>query len=335
MRAFEYARPESEAEAVEFLNEHGGNTAVLAGGTDLLNVLKADLAAPDRLVDLKHVPSLRTIGGVSDGGVKIGALATLAEIAENPQVADYRSVLDVIDGIRSIQIQSSGTLGGDLCHAPNCWYYRNGYGLLGWQNGKSLVAAGDNRYHAILLNQGPAKFVNASRFAPALIAWGAKVRILGPQFAKPSANQFVPLEHFYLIPQTPDQRPLLLQPGQFLSHLWLPDSHNRLSATYEILQLEGLDWPLASAACTLELTKGVVQDAKIVLGQVAPIPWVAAEAARSLIGKSVTVAAAEAAGEIAVANATPLSMNEYKVQLARTAVKRAILKAVGQWEEGV
>ncbi len=335
MRPFEYARPESETEAVEFLNEHGGNTAVLAGGTDLLNLLKADLAAPDRVVDLKHVPSLRTIGGMSDGGVKIGALVTLTELDQSPQLADYRSLLDVVDGIRSIQIQSSGTLGGDLCHAPNCWYYRNGYGLLGWQNGESLVSAGDNRYHAILLNQGPAKFVNASRFAPALIAWGAKACILGPKFAKPSANQWVPLEHFYLVPQTPDQRPLLLQPGQFLSHIWIPDSHNRLSATYEVLQLEGLDWPLASAACTLEISGGVVRDARIVLGQVAPIPWVAAEAARSLIGNSVTAATAEAAGDIAVANATPLSMNEYKVQLARTAVKRAILKAAGQGEEGV
>ncbi len=327
MRPFEYARPDTEAEALEFLNEHDGQTAVLAGGTDLLNLLKADLAAPARVVDIKHIPSLQAVEAV-EGGIQIGALLTLADLDDHPLAADYRSLLDVIDGVRSVQVQNSGTIGGDLCHATNCWYFRNGYGLLGWEQGESLVAAGDNRYHAILGNQGPAKYVNASRFAPALIAWGAKVRVIGPA---PSDEQWLPLEYLYLIPQTAEQNPLLLQPGQLISHLWLPDTKNRVSATYEVLQLEGLDWPLAAAACTLDIEGGVVRDAKIVLGHVAPIPWVATEAARLLVGEPVTEETAQRAGDLAVSRATPLSMNDYKVQLARTAVKRAILKAAGQW----
>lgn len=330
MRPFEYARPESEAEAVEFLNEHGGNTAVLAGGTDLLNLLKADLAAPERVVDLKQVPSLREITPV-EGGIQIGALVTLAELDDHPLVADYRSLLDVVDGVRSVQIQNSGTVGGDLCHQPNCWYFRNGYGLLAWQDGESLVATGDNRYHAILGNQGPAKFVNASRFAPGLVAWGAKVRIIGPA---PTDEQWVPVEYFYLVPQTSGQSPLLLKPGQLITHVWLPETRNQVSASYEILQLEGLDWPLAAAACTLDIEEGLVRDARVVLGHVAPIPWLAQDAARMLVGQAVTVDSAQRAGDLAVSRATPLSMNEYKVQLARTAVKRAILKAAGQGEEG-
>lgn len=329
MRPFEYARPDTEAEALEFLGEHGGNTAVLAGGTDLLNLLKADLAAPARVVDLKHIPSLRTIESVNSG-IQIGALLTLAELDDHPLAADYRSLIDVIDGVRAVQVQHSGTIGGDLCHAPNCWYFRNGYGLVAWENGESLVAGGDNRYHAILGNQGPAKFVNASRFAPGLIAWGAKVRIIGPAAAD---EQWIPLEYLYLVPQTSDQSPLFLKPGQLISHVWLPDTKNQISATYEVLQLEGLDWPLAAAACTLDIEGGVVREAKIVLGHVAPIPWVAQEAARMLVGQSVNEELAQRAGDMAVSRATPLSMNEYKVQLARTAVKRAILKAAGPWEE--
>lgn len=328
MRPFEYARPDTEAEAIEFLNEHGGNTAVLAGGTDLLRLLKADLAAPARVVDIKHIPSLRMIEAV-DGGVQIGSLVTLAELDEHPIANDYRSLIDVVDGVRSVQVQQSGTIGGDLCHLPNCWYFRNGYGLLGRENGESLPETGDNRYHAILGNQGPAKYVNASRFAPALIAWGAKVRIIGPA---PSDEQWIPLEYLYLVPQTESQSPFVLKPGQLISHLWLPESRNRVSASYEVLQLEGLDWPLAAAACTLNISSGIVREASIVLGHVAPIPWVAQEAARLLIGQTVNEDSAQRAGDMAVGRATPLSMNEYKVQLARTAVKRAILRAAGQWE---
>lgn len=326
MTPFEYARPETEAEAVEFLGEHNGNTAVLAGGTDLMNLLKADLVAPQRVVDLKHIPSLKTVQP-ENGGVTIGAQVTLDELAEHPAVADYASIRDVIHGIRAIQVTSHGTLVGDLCLHPNCWYYRGGYGLTACQNGESLVATGDNRYHAILGNQGPAKFVSASRFAPAGIAWQAKVRVVGPQSA-----EWLPLEYFYVTPRTNQHGHTVLKPGQFISHVWLPDSREVRSATYEVLQMEGLDWPLAAAAACLDIEGGTVRDARIVLGHVAPVPWIAAEAARSLVGRQVNEETAAMVGDMAVSKATPLSMNEYKVQLARTAVKRAILKAAGQWE---
>jgi xanthine dehydrogenase YagS FAD-binding subunit len=328
MRPFEYARPVTEAEAVEFLIEHDGQTAVLAGGTDLLNLLKQDLVPVQRVVDIKHIPSLKEIVP-ENGGVKIGALVTLEELNQHALAADYRSLIDVIDGVRAIQIQCTGTVAGDLCLHPNCWYYRNGYGLTAWQNGESLVAAGDNRYHAILGNQGPAKFVSASRFAPGLIAWDAKVRIAGPS---PTAAEWVPLEYFYVTPRTNTQSHTILKPGQLITHVWLRPAENICSATYEVLQLEGLDWPLASAAACLDIEGGVVRDARVVLGHVAPVPWVAQAAARWLVGRPVTDETASTVGDMAVAGATPLSMNDYKVQLARTAVKRAVLKAAGLWE---
>lgn len=328
MKAFEYARPETEAEAIEFLGTDAGQTAVLAGGTDLVSLMKAELLTPSRVVDLKRIPSLREVTRV-EGGVQIGSLATLSDLAQHPLLGGYRSLFDVIDGVRAIQVQGSGTIGGDLCHLPNCWYFRGGYGLLAMENGVSLPEVGDNRYHAILGNSGPAKFVNASRFAPALIAWGAKVRVIGP---KSDQAEWLPLEYFYISPKTNSQGNTVLKPGQLISHVWLPDAANVVSATYEVLQTEGLDWPLASAGVTLGLDGGYVREARIVMGHVAPVPWLASEAARLLIGQPLNDDTAGVAADAAVARATPLSMNDYKVQLARTSVKRALLKAAGQLE---
>ncbi|MCA9113892.1 MAG: FAD binding domain-containing protein [Planctomycetaceae bacterium] len=331
MRPFEYASPETEAEAADLLADHDGNTAVLAGGTDLLTLLKRDLVTPQRVVDLKTVPSL--VGVTPDiDGVRIGALTPLDELQQNPLLAGYQSLLDAIDGIRSVQIQSMGTVGGDLCHLPNCWYFRSGHGLLAMENGESLVETGENRYHAILGNHGPAKFVSASRFAPGLISLGARVRIAGPGA---DDAETIPLEYFYITPRTERQGVTILRPGQFITHILLPSAAGIQSATYDVLASEGLDWPLVSAAAGVQVEGGLVRDCRIVLGHAAPVPWIAHEAARLLTGRPLNEETAAAAGAAAVAAATPLSRNGYKVQMAAVAVKRALLKATGQLEGGL
>jgi xanthine dehydrogenase YagS FAD-binding subunit len=329
MNSFEYASPRSEEEAVELLSAHGGNTAVLAGGTDLFNLLDAGCVAPERVVDIKNISSMQGVSLVS-GGVMVGALTTLDEILAHPLLAPYESLRQVADGVHAIQIQSTGTFGGDLCLHPNCWYYRNGYGLLAQQNGQSLVAEGRNQFHAVFGNRGPAKFVSASRFAPALIAWGAEARIVGPE---PGQVSMIPLEYFFVTPKSDGQGVTVLQPGQLLTHILLRDAREETaSASYEVLQLEGLDWPLASAGVCIETSGEVVREARVVLGHVAPTPWVSHDAAQTLVGKVIDERRAQAAGDAAVARATPLSENDYKVQIARTAVKRAILRAAGQLE---
>ena len=331
MKSFAYASPRTEAEVLGCLTTRGQTSAVLAGGTDLVGLMKADLVTPDVVVDLREVESMQGVETTSDG-VWIGALTTLDDVLKSDVLRPYGSLGQVADAHHAIQIQSSGTLGGDLCHLPNCWYYRSGYGLLAMKDGESLVATGDNRYHAILGNQGPAKFVSASRFAPAMIAWGAKVRIAGP---RPDQEEILPLEHFYLTPKSVNQGVTVLKPGQLLTHIWLPQPKNLVSASYEVLQLKGLDWPLASASATLDVEGGVVRGARVVLGHVAPTPWVSQEAAGVLVGQTLSEDLATAAGEAAVSLATPLSNNSYKVQLARVAVKRAVLKAVGLLEGGL
>jgi xanthine dehydrogenase YagS FAD-binding subunit len=323
MKAFEYAAPREEAEVVDLLSPHWGQTEILAGGTDLLGLMKKMIVTPERVVNIKEIPTLRGIEADSQG-VVIGATTTLEEILDAPELDEYPAVKQALRGINSMQLQSQGTIGGELCQRPQCWYFRNGHGPLA-KNGR-LVAEGNNRYHAIFGNAGPAKFVNASRVAPALIALEARVRVIGP---RPDDESLLPLEFFYRTPRDEGQRENVLLPNQLLTHILLPPADGVLSATYEVRQSEGPDYPLAAAAAALRMEGGMVRDAHIVLGQVAPVPWVSADAVRSLIGLPVTEETAQAAGDAAVASATPLSENRYKVQLARVAVKRAILLAAG------
>lgn len=335
MRPFEYARPHTESEAVEMLQAHDGQTAVLAGGTDLMTLLKRDVVQPQRLVDIKRIASLKgiTVDPATEG-VLVGALVTLEEALESRSLAEHHAVLQVIQGHKAIQIQQNGTLIGDLTQLPHCWYFRNGYGLLAYQDGASLVEKGDNRYHAIFGNSGLAKFVSSSRFAPSMIAFGAKVRVIGPgQQGGSTTEEYIPLEYFYQTPKTESQGVHALKPGQLITHVWLPSASDIQSAAYEVLEMNGLDQPQASAAVALKMQSGLVKEARIVLGHVAPTPWVAQEASRVLIGQRLTESVASQVADVAVSRATPLSMNAFKVQMARASVKRALLRAIGQLGE--
>jgi xanthine dehydrogenase YagS FAD-binding subunit len=328
MTPYEYAQPVTEAEAVALLTERD-RTTILASGMDLVPMLQRSLVQPERVVDITRIESLRGVEA-TENGVSIGSLTTLEEILHSPLLAEYPSLADVVHGVRAIQVQQNGTLGGDLCHLPNCWYFRSGYGLLAREGNRSLPEIGDNRYHAIFGNSGAAKFVSASRLAPPLIAWGAKVRIAGP---KPEQEEWLPLERFYVTPKQERQGVTVLKPGQLITHLWLPETTGRVSATYEVIEMQGLDWPLCAAAVMLEMQQGIVRQARIVLGQVAPTPWISFPAASALIGQPVTPETAARAGQAAAREATPLSQNGYKVRLAETCVTRVLLKATGQLDE--
>ena len=329
MKNFAYAAPRTEAEVVSLLSAQPGQVEILAGGTDVMGLMKKMVVQPDLVVNIMEVRSMQTVEPLSDGGVSIGATTTLDDVLASKYMADYRAVTDAILGINSMQLQSQGTIGGEICQRARCWYYRNGHGLLG-EDGK-VVVQGDNRYHAILGNSGPAKFVSGSRIAPALIALDASLRVVGPGEEE---ERMVPVADFFRTPRHEAQRETVLEPNQFVSHIVLPPA-TRQSATYEVRQGAGPEYPLAGAAASLQLEGGIVRGATIVMGQVAPVPWISEEAAQTIRGLSVNQAIAEAAGQAAVAQATPLSENEYKVQLAKVAVKRAILLAAGLETGGI
>jgi xanthine dehydrogenase YagS FAD-binding subunit len=190
------------------------------------------------------------------------------------------------------------------------------------ETGRELVAAGENRYHAILGNDGPAKFVSPSTVVPVLIAYGAMVRIEGP-----NGKRELPLEKFFVIPKAEGEREHDLRPNEVVTEVLVPPATGVKAAHYEIRQREAFDWPLALAAVALKMSGSKVQTARVVLGYVAPVPWLSPEAAQTLQGQPVNEESAQKAAEAALQHATPLSSNGYKVQLARVALKRAILKA--------
>ena len=321
MQSFEYANPSTLQEALALLGTHWGATDVLAGGTDLISMMKDYLMTPKRLVNIKNIKELEGIQKSGDG-LRIGALVTMDELARSADVrGDYKSLADAAAGIPSPQIRHMGTVGGDLCQRPRCWYYRQGMGLLAMKDGKSLVADGENQYHSIF-GEGPAYFVSASSLAPALVSLDAKVKLVSAK-----GSREVPVSRFFLSPKDENAREIVLQPNEILTEIIVPSASGMRTATYEVRQKEALDWPLVAAAVALKMNGNTVSSARIVLGHVAPTPHDAAAAAKALAGKAITASTAEAAGKAAVAGAHPLSRNAYKVTLAKTAVKRALLEA--------
>jgi xanthine dehydrogenase YagS FAD-binding subunit len=324
MRAFEYASPKQKQQAVGLLGPQWDNAEVLAGGTDLLGLMKDDIVHPRRLVNIKDLQELHGISLRPQTGLRIGALTTLVELSEDATVKqNYPMLAAAASEAASPQIRNLATIGGNMCQRPRCWYFRNGFGLLPKdQSGKSLVLEGDNRHHAILGNGGPAYFVSPSTIAPVLIAYGAKIRLFGRGGARE-----LPLEKFFIIPQNENQREHDLRPNEIVTDIIVPPASGVRAAHYEVRQKEAFDWPYVTASVLLKMSGDNVQSARIVMSHVAPIPWISNEASQAITGKAITDETADAAGAAAVANAKSLGHNKHKIKLARVAVKRALLKA--------
>lgn len=324
MRAFRYVSPETPDAVVAALVEHGEQAAVLAGGTDLLSLMKDDIATPEVLISLRRVESLRGVATLSTGGVSIGATTTLAQILESVELRAYRGLVQALEGIYSPQMRNMGTLGGELLQRPRCWYYRAGFGLLAQQGGASMPERGDNRYHAIF-DQGPARFVSPSSSAPALISLGASAELLGR-----SGSRQVAVADLFRAPTSNGESEHTLEPGEVLVALRLPAAP-AACATYEVRHRKTLDWPLATASVAWRENEGKVSEPHVVLGHVAATPWIARATAEALEGQEIASLdrkQIERIADLAVADARPLSGNGYKVHLARTAVKRAIERAL-------
>jgi xanthine dehydrogenase YagS FAD-binding subunit len=328
MKSFEYAAPRTLEEASALLAERWGETEILAGGTDLVTSLKQHLTAPKRLVSLRNIAGLKGIA-VERETVSIGAMCTLAELAADETVkAHFPALTSAIEGIGSRQIISVGTAGGDLCQRPRCWYYRNGFGLFGTKDGNSLVTDGDNRYHAIFGNDGAAKFVSPSSLGPALICLGATIGVVG----RDGKKRDLAAGEFFRTPTAEDERETALAPGEILVEIRVPMQGLR-NATYEVRHRHGFDWPYVTASVAFQANAGTASKASVVLGHVAPVPWVAAGAEKALNWSKIDKTVAARSGQASVAGAKPLSRNGYKVQLVTTAVKRAVLSAAGMKAE--
>jgi xanthine dehydrogenase YagS FAD-binding subunit len=318
MKSFEYAAPKTLEEATGLLSDRWGEAEVLAGGTDLVTCMKQQIAAPKRVVSLKKIADLKGIR-TEGKALQIGATTTLGELIANSSVQEhFPALVTAAKNVMSPQLLTLGTVGGELLQRPRCWYYRNGLGLFS----DSLVREGDNRYHAIFGNEGKALFVHASSLAPVLIALDASMVVVGPKGKK----REVAAGKFFQIPKSEQDRESALKPNEILAAIQVPISGLK-NAVYDVRHRQTIDWPYVTAAVAFASKGGSASDARVVLGHVAPIPWVSQGASKALNRATISEATAAKAGEAATQGAKPLSKNEYKIQLVRTAVKRAVLTA--------
>jgi len=337
MKAFEYVAPTSVEGAVDRLEELPGESQPLAGGMDIIGLMKDYVLQPERLVALRNIGDLRGIEQTADGSLRIGAMVTVAEIADDERVrAGWPALATAAAEVGTPQIRNRGTIGGNLCQRPRCWYFRSEYFECLRKGGAACFAVdGDNRYHAIF-DTGPCPIVHPSSCAVALQAYGARVTVAGPASAADEQLRLesMPIADFFVRPARNVRRENILEGDQVVTAIELPATAAR-SATYTIKHKQSHDWPLAMASAVLDMNGSTVSSARIVLGAVAPTPWRSEAAEQSITGQTVSAASAEAAAAAAVADAEPLDHNAYKVRLARTAVKRALLEAAGiDWTTG-
>ena len=326
MKAFAYVDARNEKEAVAALKLVGGVAMPLAGGQDLLARMKDYVASPDRLVNVKGALDA-TVVATPDGGLKIGAAMKIVDLMENAQVQRlYPAVLAASGEIGTPQIRNQGTIGGNINQRPRCWYFRNEEFVCYKKGGNRCFSpAGENQFHAIFGNNGPSHIVHPSSLAVPFVAYGAKFRV-----ASASGEHEVPASEYFTMPTLRNvQKENVLGDDELLTHVILPPPGNVKSGHYEVRYKASHDWPLAFATVVLALNGDTIQSARVILGAVAPVPWRSEDAERALAGKPLNEQTATEAADAAVRAAQPLNRNGYKVQIARTAVKRAILQAAG------
>ena len=321
MRRFGFVAAVTDSEAVAALSPDRNRVLPMAGGIDLLALMKDAIVNPERIVSVRRLDASIAAG---DGGLRIGAAATLTDLAEHGTVRRlYPALAGMAEEIGTPQIRNQGTLAGNLLQRPRCWYFRNEeFHCLKKGGSRCHAVEGDNRYHAIF-GDGPCHIVHPSDLAVVIAAYGGRFRVLGP-----AGSRDVDASAFYQLPSANLYGESVLQPNELLTHVLLPAPTTR-SAAYAVRVRRSSDWPLALAAVTLAMDNETVLSARIVLGAVAPVPWRVPAAERALVGRPISEAAASDAAVTAVAGAKGLSGNAYKIQVTKTAVKRAILKAAG------
>ena len=303
----------------------------LAGGVDLLDLLKQNIVAPTTLVNLKGLKGLDAIDVATDGGLKIGPLVKLHALATHPLIREkYAALADSANEAATPQIRNLATVGGNLLQRPRCWYFRHPDVHCLKKGGERCYAVGGlNRYHAIL-GGGPSFIVHPSNLAPALIALGASVQLAGP-----AGRRSIELEQFFTLPKIDPSRENVLQASEVITEIVVPAPPVDSRSVYlEAREKQSFDWPLVSVAAVVATDHGrVARTARIVMGAVAPIPWRAPQAEQVIVGARVNYELATRAADAALAGAAPLSENGYKVPIAKALVRRAILRAVGVSEE--
>jgi xanthine dehydrogenase YagS FAD-binding subunit len=326
MQSFEWVNPSSVEQAAKLLSagDPRGPVVAKAGGIDLLDLMKEGILRPARLVNLRAVPGLDRIALDETQGLELGTLVTLARIAGHAGIRRrYGALSDAAGHAATPQVRNAATIGGNLLQRPRCWYFRSEYFHL--PGAKGDPREGENQYHAIFDNARTA-MVHSSTPATALVAYGASVELVGPN----GRARTVAVEDLLLQPELKRDRDTVVEPGEVLTTVRIPMLPGGTHAAYhKQTERDSYDWPICDVAVVLQLDRGTVRSAAIAMGWVAPTPRRAPQSEKLLTGKRVNESLAREAAKAAVADATPLSRNGYKVPILEAVVRRTILAAAG------
>jgi len=317
--SFDYVRVNSLREAIRHLSADGAR--VLAGGTDLLGCLRDGVFGASRLVSLSRLEGLRGIRSAADGALSIGALTTIARVAADPLIRqDYPGLAQAAGEVASPQLRNQGTLGGNICQKPRCWYYRGEFNCLRKGGEACFATSGENQFHC-LFGGDNCYAVHPSDTAPVLLALEARVRVAGPR-----GQRTLPLEGFHVPPEQDPTRETVLEPGEIVTEVLLPPPGEGLKSSYrKVRARRSWDFALAGLALALRFEGDKVGQARVVLSGVAPIPWRAKEVEAALIGRQIDPALAARAARAGVSQARPLEHNGYKVPLLQGLIEEELL----------
>ncbi|WP_029897202.1 FAD binding domain-containing protein [Desulfohalovibrio reitneri] len=316
---FTYHRPVTVKEAVKLL-AGADNGRAHGGGTDLLGCMRDHCFAVDEVVSLSSLDDLRGMEKTAEGGLRIGALTTLSEIAVHPGVnRAYPVLAQAALAAASPQLRNQGTIGGNLCQEPRCWYFRGDFHCLRKGGGTCFAFEGENQYHRIL-GKGPCVIVHPSDPAPALAALGA-----GVTTARPGGGRTLAVDKLFVPPEEDPTRMVRLEPGEIITHVTIPPPSKGLRSAYRKVRVRAAwDFAIAGMATALDVSGGRVNGGRVVFSGVAPVPWRSREVEEIIIGSRLTPEVIDKAAQAAVSKTAPLSGNGYKVPLLEAVVRQEL-----------
>jgi len=323
MPDFTVVKVKSLREAIDKLSSDGAR--VHAGGTDLLGCLRDDVFKAGTLVSIGQLKELRGITQTPDGGLRIGALTTLTEIANSRIIREtYPGLARAASEVGSPQLRNQGTLGGNLCQKPRCWYYRGEFHCMRKGGDKCYALQGENQFHCIF-GGTMCYIVHPSDTAPVLVAFEAIARVVGP-----GGTRTVPLGKFHVPPGENVEKETVLEPNEILTEILLPPPGQRVRSSYrKVRARQSWDFALAGLALVIRFNEKRVEQARVVLSGAAPIPWRSREVEEAITGKQLDPETVAKAADAAVKNAEPLKQNRYKIALFRGIVEEELVSIAG------
>ena len=321
MNRFQHANAQLIKEVLSSLGDNWDDMRIIAGGTDLLGEIKNGIVSPKAVINIKTIPDLNFIKHVSGKELRIGALTRIADIEDNTIIKEkFTALWDAARVIASPQLRNMGTIGGNLCQRPRCWYYRGDFNCFRKGGMECFAFNGENKRHCIFGGHG-CFIVHPSDSAPALIALKAQVNI-----ASKEGERNLPLEDFFVGPEKDIQRENILRPNEIITEITIPEPLPGTRSVYcKRMERKVWDFALVSVAASLSFKGKGCEEARLVLGGVAPLPWRLKNVENYLLGKAMNTNVAKRAGELAAMGAKPLKQNGYKVDLVRIMVKEALL----------